>query len=144
MKHLFALILLMPGILAAEEIYKCTDPAGNVSFQRQACQVEQGTAERMQLPEAPTTSWQSTPQEPEAEYSRQLDQLRQAQEQRDYQYQDRIRKIDQQHCQYYKDKLADVQQRWQTIKRSGYKQSERDYWEDRIDSRARDMQRECN
>lgn len=144
MKLTYLALILAPFTLSAEQIYKCTDANGNISFQRQGCAPEQGRAERLTLPDAPATQWQTTPSEPKSEYQTRLDELRQSQQQSNAHYQHRMDEIDQQHCQYYKDKLTDTQQRWQTIKRGGYRQSERDYWEDRIASRERDMQRECN
>lgn len=143
MKILYIALLLLSGTSAAEQIYKCTDNFGNTAFQRAPCAQEQGKAERLTLPDAPTTQWQVTPEAPESVYQSDLRQRREAQQENQARYQQRIDEIDQQHCQYYKDKLADTQQRWQTIKRGGYRQSERDYWEDRIESRERDMQREC-
>lgn len=143
MRICLLLLSMLPMTAFAGQIYKCTDKLGNTAFQQQPCSQSQGKAEVIDMPSAPTTQWQPTPQQPEDPYAQALEDIQRSEQQRQADYDRRIQEIDQQHCQYYRDQLTDVQERWQTLKRQGYTQKERDRWENRIASRQRDVEREC-
>lgn len=143
------LFSIMPTISMSQSMYKCTSPTGETSFQSSPCTAEQGAAEMITI--TPAQSIRNDNKKSAGQYAGQgggaeeiLDEYRRQNDIINSEYNQRQQEIKDNRCQYYRDRMAGIQDSWASIKRNGYRQNQKDYWQNRIEAAQRDVNRNCN
>lgn len=135
MKWIFILTLALSSPTLYAQIYKCSLPNGEQLFQGYPCnEVETEEVELNQQSVISNDNYQKNIQIYESQintqnYRSRSDEIR--------------RETDEKICSIYKDHLTSIEERWKTLKRQGYKQSEKDRYEQRIRDAERDVERKC-
>lgn len=129
---------------ALADFYKCILPDGTQNFQDTPCKGVD--SEILEIAPTSSVSKQSQPEDAQNYLNRernrevlrgQLQQNRQDSNQRWEEY-------EKDRCQRYKDYLTRAEERWETAKRGGYKQWQKEYYEQQIIDAERDVKIKCN
>lgn len=132
MKYLSLLLLIALPVQA--DIYKCKTPTGEIVFQQQPC--GRLSSEPYQYREPSVITGPDT----QPQYDRQYQRPSPAYQR----YEQRIEEHDQKWCQFYQDRLTSANERWETQRRKGYTQDEKDRYQQRIRDAERAVERNCN
>lgn len=141
-------IMLMAGGAIADNVFKCTDGEGSVSFQTSPCTVEQGDSERIDadlhapagyVPENPYLSDYGSGNGGNTagqQYKKEVDRIKKEHKKiwDDY---------EKEKCDRYKDYLEDEKDDWNFRKKQGYNQEQKRYHLNEIKKAQRDKDREC-
>jgi|GEM_PF-5257738 len=137
-------LLLVTGVASADGVFKCTDASGSISYQQNPCaagsDVDTVKVENTPDPSyvAPTYPKYGMPQE---SVSERVEEARRN-------YNDRRNEILDEYyeekCERYKGYLQAAEDRWDRVRRKGYKQSEKDHYEGLIQERERQMKAACS
>jgi len=145
---LVSLFLLVNTNVQAEKIQKCTDENGRVSYQTTPCLSSQGQAEVLSIDSHVAPNYNTIPSNSNSHFNDQSEEYelrrqREALERRRAALKRKEEALRRQ-CERYTDRWQDAQEDWKNLKRQGYKQSQKVWYEARIKRAKRDMERECN
>lgn len=139
MKWIAFLTLFFTSPMLLAQIYKCSLPSGEQIFQEYPCnKVESKEVDLNQQSVISNDNYQpdSNSYDSSTNTQRNIENYRARSE-------EIIRERDEKICQIYKDSLTSAEERWESIRRNGYKQYEKEMYEQRINDAERAVERNC-